>query len=130
MPVDRREFEALLGADAGTRYEYFVKRCADFQEIWGLAFNDGGWAFSGGGETLAFPVWPFSEYAEEMACDEWKGCAPKAIPLDAFLERWLPGLERDNRSVLVFPTPRELKPVVPPNVLLDDLRNELTKYEG
>jgi hypothetical protein len=122
------EVEALISADDNTRYEYFIKRVADFEQVWGLAFNDGGWAFSGGDSAVAFPVWPFAEYAKRSATGAWQDCEPRAIELDEFMGRWLPGLKKDDRKVVAFPTPSALRPVREPDAVLSDLERELQKY--
>jgi hypothetical protein len=38
--MDKKEFEALLNQPTNIRYEYFIKKVVDFEEVWGL-YNDG-----------------------------------------------------------------------------------------
>ena len=45
------------------------------------------------------PVWPHPAYAVACAQGAWQGHVPAAIPLDEWLEDWLPGVERDGRLV-------------------------------
>ncbi|MCZ1269023.1 DUF2750 domain-containing protein, partial [Paenibacillus tundrae] len=39
-----KEFEAVIKLPANIRYEYFIKKVTDSEEIWGL--YDDGWAMS------------------------------------------------------------------------------------
>ena len=71
------EIVAVLQLDGPARYEYWIKKVADQQEIWSL-WQQGGWALAGddAGRILA-PVWPHAKYASLCATGLWKGYVPK-----------------------------------------------------
>ncbi|MGV3719696.1 MAG: DUF2750 domain-containing protein [Actinomycetota bacterium] len=48
--------------------------------------------------------------------------------MDKWMERWLPGMERDGRWVAVFPTPANQGVVVEPSRLAEDLKARLAQY--
>ena len=122
------EFRAMLSATNSKRYEYFIKRVADWESVWSLA-NDDGWVLAGeDGGSESVPVWPHPKYATASAVEVWAGCEPKAISLKDWMTKWLPGMVRDGRSVTVFPTPALNGVVVEPHVLAEDIREETTKY--
>ena len=75
------------------------------------------------GEEL-FPVWPHPDFAEAWAVDDWSDCQPKAIRLDIWLDRWIPGLERDNTLVTIFPVDEE-GTVMTPSEMEESLLIEL-----
>src|SRR5712671_3786252 len=104
FPHDK-EVKAVLSLDAPERYDHWIKKVADQREVWSL-WQDSGWALaeSEGGEQLV-PVWPHANCAALAAEGLWQGYEPKAIPLQDWLDRWLPGMKRDKRLVSVFPTP-------------------------
>jgi hypothetical protein len=123
-----KEIQVVPGLPGPKRYEYFVKHTADENQIWSLW--QGGWALardSQGRELV--PVWPHQIYAEACATKEWEGYAPQAISMDAWLERWIPGMIEDKRFAAVFPTPEDKGIVVEPRRLEADLRAELEHYE-
>ena len=96
-----KEFERVTGLPNAERYEYFVKRVADWQNIWSLR-DAGGWSVAGtddGREVV--PVWPHERFAAECASDQWEGQKPAAISLDDWMNAWLPGLQRDGRLIAV-----------------------------
>lgn len=126
-PSDK-ELQAVLNLDGPGRYRHFVKRVADFAEVWSL-WNDG-WALMGdesAGQLI--PVWPHSRYAELCATGQWVEYRPKSISLDDWMKRWIPGMIGDGRSVAVFPTGMLEAVVVSPSRLYDDLAEELGAYE-
>lgn len=126
--VNDREFAAVSALDGPGRYEYFIHKVADWDEIWGLAAEDG-WVQVGddqGRECMA--VWPHQRYVEAFAQGEKDGSEPRSIPMSVWMEKWLPGMERDGRLVAIFPLPTGKSVVVPPERLRMDLEDELAKY--
>ncbi len=75
------------------------------------------------------PFWPHPDYAKTLAEHEWNDCNPVNIPLDALLEKWLPGMESDGISVAVFPTLGSKGIMVKPKQLKSDLEDECKQYE-
>ena len=98
-----QEMQSLQSADSNIRFEYLVKRVADWEEIWTLKNAEGYVLFGDSNAGEAVPVWPFEEFANQFATDQWADCKPSAIGLQHFLDRWLPGMEKDVRAVAVFP---------------------------
>jgi hypothetical protein len=125
----KTEIAAVLQLDAPKRYSYWVKKTADQQVVWSLWQQDG-WALAGDdqGHELV-PVWPHEKFAGLCSRDVWAGYLPKPVDLDIWIERWIPGMERDSRLVAVFPTPEDRGVIVEPAKVADDLREELANYE-
>jgi hypothetical protein len=124
--MDSKEFEALLKCPGNVRYEYFIKKIADYESVWGL--YDAGWATScnESGKTLV-PFWPKREFANYCAINEWEGYSAKEIELDAFLNRWIPGIKKDNYEISIFSNNIDAIEVEP-EVLAHDILQELEKY--
>ena len=116
---------ALLPADR--RYDYFVSKVVAEGQVWSLR-NSQGWVVMSSEEgDECLPVWPYSEFAAEWISGEWADCSPASVPLDTWLERWTPGMERDGSMLAVFPNEAEEGIVVTPGELGDSLRAELDK---
>ncbi len=121
-----KEFESVLSLAASRRYEYFIKKVADWGRIWSLK-NKEGWVLAGvdqGHELI--PVWPHERFALACATESWADCEPSSIDIAAWLERWMPGALRDHRLVAVFPTASIQGVVVSPERLKEDLESELS----
>jgi hypothetical protein len=117
-----KEVAAVFKLSGPERYSHFVRRVADWGEIWSLD-DDGGWKLLGddaGGELV--PVWPAAAFARALCVGEWAGCRPRAIPMDDWLEKWTPGMARDGRKVAVLPTPEGRAVAVEPERLAADIR--------
>jgi uncharacterized protein DUF2750 len=128
MKVNQKEIEAVLRLPGDKRYQYFIKRVADAERLWGL-WNDG-WAMgvtNQGQKTI--PVWPAEEYATLCRQGDWRLFVPKPIDLHEFMETLIPQLIRDGVKVSIFDTPSEASVLISDDELLDDLKHELSKIE-
>ncbi|WLR57507.1 DUF2750 domain-containing protein [Mesobacillus subterraneus] len=124
--MNLREFEAVISQPAVIRYEYFIKKTADYEEVWGL-YNVG-WATAQDdmGNTL-IPFFPNAKFAETFAKKEWEGFRAKSIDLVHFLEKWLPGMKSDGIKPSIFPTNTD-SVVLEVDTLREALEAELEKY--
>ena len=126
MLLNSKEIEAVSKLPASKRYEYFIKKVADFEEVWGL-FDDG-WAISEDEEgNPLIPFWPKEEFAHLCAVDEWKNYKPEKIELQELMREWLPGMKKDGIKPSIFWN--NVDSVVPDiDRLISDLEEELKKY--
>ena len=126
--INRKEMDAVFALPGPDRYEHFVKRVADWQEVWGLA-SEGGWVMVGDSDgQQCIPFWPHAAYAKVLS-EEWRDSDPKVIDLSEFLTKWLPGMAKDRLRVAVFPTPDQKGVVVDPLRLKRDLESECEQYD-
>jgi hypothetical protein len=124
-----KEVRAVLLLDGAKRYAYCIKRVADEQQLWSLRQEDG-WVLAGDGAGRELvPVWPHQEFAIRCATGIWRGHQPAPIELDAWLQRWIPGIERDGRLIAVFPIPGDRGVAIDPRRFETDLREKLSQYE-
>lgn len=124
-----KEFNSLLQSNGLKRYEYFIKRITDWQEIWSLR-NDEGWTLGKDDEGYELvPVWPHSKYAALCSIGDWANTYPYPIKLQDWIERWIPGIKSDNRRVSVFPTADGNSIVVAPERLEADIGRQLEFYD-
>lgn len=125
--VNDIEYETVISLPAHKRYEYFVKKVVDFEEIWGLWQE--GWSLMADNEgSECFPVWPAERYAAACATNEWSNYEPRAISLTIWIERWLPGMIRDKLNVAIFPTLNKKGIMLKPERLQHDFEEEMQNY--
>ncbi|WP_066965807.1 DUF2750 domain-containing protein [Microbulbifer sp. Q7] len=124
------DLKAILDLDCEARYEYFLDLVGEEREIWILINRDEHFLKlhsedQGGFEYL--PIWPSTEFAEAFATEDSE-LQPRSVPLPQFLNRWLPGLEKDGIDIGVFPGSDESVWITGPNDLGNDLREELNRF--
>jgi len=127
--VNDKEFAAVCALPGPRRYDYFIGKVTDWEEVWSVGEGDG-WALMGSDDGQeVVPVWPAAAYAQACCVDEWKDCVPKAILLAEWMEKWIPGMVADKKKVAVFPLPQGKGIVVKPSDLKLDLDEALHVYE-
>ncbi len=107
------------------RYNYFVKKFADFEEACTLSNIANNFASSEWNEHLVFPIWSSYEFAKLCAVDEWDGLIPKNLLLEEFLTTWLISFAEDETLIEVFPTIGSRGFIVTPQELYRDVCMEL-----
>ncbi|SEL57398.1 Protein of unknown function [Roseateles sp. YR242] len=124
-----QEIESVLKQKNEVRFDYFIKRVADWGEVWGLK-GPAGWVLLGDEQQNEVAVfWPFKEFAAICATGAWADSTPTSIDLDSFRARWLTGLERDGRRVAVFPNIERSASVLSAAELRARLEEELDNLE-
>lgn len=101
-----REFESMLGQSATRQFEYFIERCTEADEVWGLSVGGADWAMTKEGNGLElFAVWPHERFAAACRHLHWSHREPTPLRLDDFLDLVIPKLIADVVGVAVFPLP-------------------------
>lgn len=117
----------MTALPSAARLGYFVRKVADTQEVWGL--HDDAWATAQVDGKVAIPFWPEAACAQACASGDWEHFQPRAIALDDFLNKWLPGMASNEQLAFVFPVPQGSASIAAPVDLLADVRREAEQYE-
>ncbi len=123
--LNEKQFSTICSQPDDQRYEYFLRKVADWEEIWSLHSKDGWVELSSNDGEECLPVWPHPDFAAAWATGDWSDCKPKAISLEVWLERWTSGLEKDNTVLAIFPVDEEEGIVLSPTELQTALLAEL-----
>lgn len=124
-----KEYASVLALSPEGRYAHAIGKFGDKRTVYSLK-GPNGFVLSGDGHGReGVPVWPHPRYAEACASGAWAGTKAEPIPLDRWIEKWLPGMARDNRFVAAFPVPNGPHKIVEPQQHGEHLRDELAKYD-
>jgi hypothetical protein len=124
-----QEFESVSRLDNDRRYAYFLSCVSDTEEVWSLGTSDDSWAAATDDDgTEVVPVWPHERFAAACARGDWANDRPRIITLEAWVERWLPGIARDGLQIAVFPLPGGEGVRVTSDRLRADLEMALEQY--
>lgn len=85
-----------LVADLEANRDRFVSRVRETKVVWGLRSEDG-WAYcpSNTSERNVLLFWSDAAYAKRHAVEHWAEYVAAPINLDAFVDRWLRGMQED-----------------------------------
>lgn len=127
--MNEKKLSSIIKLCPEDRYNYTVRKIADFEEVWGLQSSKGWLLLGDNGNTVLFAVWPEKECAEIYAKSQNNGHIATKIHLDEFLSHWIPKLQSDLFSLAVFPTPNGKGLIIDPDKFQIDLKCELEQYE-
>ncbi len=115
------QIDAINTMSVEQRYDYFIKQCVELQQVWGL-YSDAGWVILPDNGDEHFPIWSHAELASQWAAGEFADCQPKAVALDEWLAKWLPGMEEDGLLAAVSPNQEGDAIVVAAEELLENIQ--------
>ncbi|MCK5881968.1 MAG: DUF2750 domain-containing protein [Sinobacterium sp.] len=123
--LNDKQYSLAAKKEASDRYDYFIKKVCNFEEIWSLRSDEGWVELSDSDGEICLPIWPHPDFAKEWATEDWQDCTPAVIKLDVWLERWTQGLENDNTLLVVFPVGEDEGLIQTPEELHNDLLSAL-----
>ncbi|SFW81812.1 DUF2750 domain-containing protein [Chitinophaga sancti] len=126
--ISEKEINALINQDANIRFEYTVKRIADFELVWVIEKAEKFILLGDNFGNYIFPIWPFKEFAEIFCVGEYADCRVSSIPLDEFLEVDIPHFREQGFKMSLFPLSTGKGGVVDIEMFLGVLGEELDKY--
>lgn len=83
--LNEKHIQNVLKLSAPERYDYFIKRVADWRTLWALDSDDGFIIATDDNGKELFPVWSHHHFAELCATDSWAGAANSLKILEARL---------------------------------------------
>ena len=119
--LTQTQLKAINNMTAEQRYDYFIKQVVELKQVWGLS-SDTGWLILPDGDDEQLPVWPNAQPAEAWAAGEFPDCQPKAISLDDWLDKWLPGMIEDGLLIATCPATDDDSIIVAADELLADIQ--------
>ena len=73
--MHEKQIVNLLKQSVEQRYEYFIRYCSDFEQVWGLVVEEDNWViFKDNDGNEIFPLWPHHDLAEKcvfMSIKKW-----------------------------------------------------------
>lgn len=128
MRLNEKEIESVSSLKPFDRYKYFIKRVADFEEVWTILDQDGDIALSDIDDEVLVSFWSSEEYIGSNLSQGWKDCKPLKLTLEDFEEKVLPFIHKEQSLVNVFPVGGKSGFVVSIEEFLRDLNEELEQY--
>lgn len=129
MKLNTKEIESVSKLESFKRYNYFIKRIADFEEFWTIVDKHGDVALSEIEENTLMSFWTAEDFIESNLYGSWKNCIPFKVTLDDFEDTLAPLIEDNNYLINVFPVNGKSGFVVSLDEFIRDLNDELEQYQ-
>ena len=132
MKVSKQELEAVTALSPEKRYNYFVKRICDWEQVWTLYEDNYIVLNEAKNDKLYILLFPFKDFAEHYATNTrgMKGVSYKSFEINEFLETIIKKLQANNVSnALVFPVANGYGLNVSMTDMVKDIQSELENYK-
>ena len=132
MKVSKQELEAVTALSPEKRYNYFVKRICDWEQVWTLYEDNYIVLNEAKNGKLYILLFPFKDFAEHYATNTrgMKGVSYKSFEINEFLETIIKKLQANNVSnALVFPVANGYGLNVSMIDIIKDIQSELENYK-
>ncbi|WP_223560445.1 DUF2750 domain-containing protein [Chryseobacterium lathyri] len=127
--MNSKEIENVLKLEPFKRYEYFIKKVADFEQLWTIVDEDGDYAISEVDEFSLITFWPAEEFVSLDLQEDWEDCTPLKLTLDDLRDNIFDVINSENYLINVFPVNGTSGFVVNLEEFSRDLNEELNKIE-
>ena len=127
MQLNQEDITKLFKKTGEKRYDYFIKKVVENEEVYGLA-DEEGWALLGDdSDADILPLFPAPELAEAFRlATDFDEYAVEALDINELMD-WFDDMEKDKLLVAVFPNPDLNGAVVEPKHLKADIQKEFDK---
>ncbi|MEM9889095.1 MAG: DUF2750 domain-containing protein [Bacteroidota bacterium] len=129
MKVSMKEIENVSKLKPFERYRYFIKKVADFEEVWTIKDQNDDFALSDIEEYTLVSLWSAEEFIQSNLNEGWKDCVPIKMDLEMLQNELYYVLVKNNYLVNVFPVNGRSGFVVSIEEFIRDLNLELEDYE-
>ncbi|WP_373550639.1 DUF2750 domain-containing protein [Haliscomenobacter sp.] len=127
--ISNQELLSVSKLQPFERYQYFLKRVADFEVMYTLEDNHSNLALAEVGTVKIISFWSAPEYAIACAIDEWNDYKVREISLNDFESMVVPEIQDKGLLINIFSIPDKTGFIVDVNEFNRDLDGELEKYE-
>lgn len=129
MKLTKQEIDYVSKLEPFKRYEYFIRKVADFQELWTIIDNNGAIALSDIEKHRLVSFWTAEDFIQSNLTGNWKGFTPIKIDLDNLDDTIIPFIEENEYLLSIFPVNGKSGFVVNLEEFIRDLNDELENYE-
>ena len=98
-----KAIENILNLKPFDRYQYFIRKIADWEKVYTLVFLNGNYAMSIVDDKKLFPLWSACEFAELSKTGDWQECEILELDFND-LEKLFDYIGEYNFLINVFPT--------------------------
>lgn len=127
--MNKKETENVLLLDPFERYQYFIKKVADWEEFFTLIDEKGDYVLSELDNYELLPLWSTREFAELCKVDGWENHMIKELTLEDLESEFIEFVSDRKCLMNVFPVNNNTGFVVSVDEFIWDMNDELEKIQ-
>jgi len=122
------KLNSVLTLSSKERYEYFIKKVADFETVYLIQDDDKYVTIGDDKNEIIIPVYPEAEFAELNLQGTWINFSVEEMELSEFLD-WLDELHEKRIKVAGFPSSENSGIVITADEMKNHILFEMQQYE-
>ena len=127
--MNLKEVESVSKLIPLERYRYFIKKIADYEELWTIIDENGDYALSDIDDIVLISFWSAKEYIYSNLEQGWANCKPIKLTLTDLEETIFDLIDSRNYLINVFPVNGKSGFIIDLDEFTRDLSNELKNYQ-
>ncbi|MFC3157160.1 Protein of unknown function [Chryseobacterium arachidis] len=127
--MNSKKFESIMALAPQKRYDYFIKKIADAQQLWTIVDSEGNYAISMIDKHSLISFWPEEEFIASNLEENWEDYKPLLLTLDDLSDNVIDYIAQEGLLINVFPLNGRSGFVVDLEEFSRDLTTELKNYE-
>ncbi len=127
--IRKEEVDNVSKLSPKDRYKYFIKKVADFEELWLLKNDNDDIALSEDKSHVLVPFWTAPEFLQSCQNGIWREYIAAKVTLDELEDEVLIDARKKGHLIDVFPINNKSGFVVSVEEFVRDLNHELENYK-
>jgi Protein of unknown function (DUF2750). len=123
-----KKIESVSKLSPIERYKYFIKKIADYEELWTIIDGNGDYALSDVDDKVLISFWSEEEFISSNLEEGWEKCTPKKLSFDDLENEIFDLIAAEGYLINVFPVNGKSGFVVDLDEFARDLSDELKNY--
>lgn len=123
------EMENLLSQPAEIRYQHFLDKVADWEEIWGVCDEQGWLVQVTTGQRRYITLWSHPALTDDAIKRHLPEAQAEEIDFELLLEQWLPLLKQEDINISIQPDRQWHGIIVSPDKFEEDLRRAIAALD-
>ncbi len=123
------EMENLLSQSAEIRYQHFLDKVADWEEIWGVCDEQGWLVQVTTSQRRYITLWSHPALTEDAIKRHLPEAQAEEIDFEFLLEQWLPLLKQEDINISIQPDRQWQGIIVSPDKFEEDLRRAIAALD-
>lgn len=126
--MNKQELENVQNLDSFERYQYCVKKIADYEEVWTIIDKNGDFALSDIEDYVLISLWPKKEFITSNLFEGWQNCKEIKLDLDYLYDKLFTMASNEGYLFNIFPVKGKSGFIVSLEEFERDLNEELENY--
>jgi len=123
--MNHHEIENVSKLSPKSRYDYFIRKIADFEELWTIIDANSDFTLAEIENSTVISFWTHEAFIESNLTPDWADCIPFKMDIDTLQDIVIPLIRQNNYLINVFPVDSRIGYIVALNDFVNDLNEEL-----